>query len=320
METKNRVVEKLLEVEKEMTILECDDFMNYLERKIGKYLLNYNKNKKVVLKNPDNQDNPYNPDNQHNQYNPDNQYNSYNPDNRYNPDNSHNPYNQYNSYNRYNQYYPLPFDIVNLIFKNIPEKERTISFFKTCKYYYEFSHIFYDNHECNISKNHNYLTTYLLERTSKIKILTGVYDIEIVKFTPFLRELTFGASFNKPINNLSLPDSLKCLNFGRDFNQSINGLLLPNSLKYIRFDKWGSFNQPFCLHSQFLEEITFGYKFDNSIDNLILCSSLKKITVGMYFDQERIKDMKFPKNLELIEQVHYGRSTFSFILWKKTDN
>ena len=54
---------------------------------------------------------------------------------------------------------------------------------------------------------------------------------------PSITHLTFGAKFNKPVNNL--PHSITHLTFGWCFNQSVNNL---PPITHLTFDFW--FNQP----------------------------------------------------------------------------
>jgi hypothetical protein len=52
-----------------------------------------------------------------------------------------------------------------------------------------------------------------------------------------LTHLTFGDTFNQPIEKDVLPDSLTHLVFGRNFNQIIKNDVLLKSLKYIKIQK-----------------------------------------------------------------------------------
>jgi len=49
--------------------------------------------------------------------------------------------------------------------------------------------------------------------------------------------LTFGNSFNQPIEPNVLPESLRYLVLGNNFNQSIGPDVLPESLEYLEIPK-----------------------------------------------------------------------------------
>lgn len=145
----------------------------------------------------------------------------------------------------------FPSEIVNIIFGKIPIEERKIDFFRTNKYYYNFSHIFYDNYRCVFSDKYEYIMRIDANISSKIEILDGAMDCNFINHTSSLRELTFNTNFNKPIDNLVLPKSLEILEFRREFNQPINNLVLP----------------------KYLKQLTFGYKFNQPVSNLSLPES-----------------------------------------------
>ena len=60
-----------------------------------------------------------------------------------------------------------------------------------------------------------------------------------------LRSLTFGGWFNQPIAGVKLPESLRCLIFGREFNQPLEGIQWPQGLRslILSADWTGDWNQ-----------------------------------------------------------------------------
>ena len=93
----------------------------------------------------------------------------------------------------------------------------------------------------------------------------------------YLTHLTFGAEFNKDVDNLPL--NLTHLVFGHSFNQSVN--YLPSTLTHLTFGHW--FNQIVDNLPQTLIHLTLGHSFDQKVDNLP--KNLIHLTFGNGFNQ-----------------------------------
>ena len=122
----------------------------------------------------------------------------------------------------------------------------------------------------------------------------------------YLTHLTFGAEFNKDVDNLplnlthlvfghsfnksvcNLPKKLIYLIFGHDFNQVVD--ILPSTLTHLTFG--ACFNQSVNYLPSTLTHLTFGHWFNQIVDNLP--QTLIHLTLGHSFDQ---KVDNLPKNL-----------------------
>lgn len=149
--------------------------------------------------------------------------------------------------------------------------------------------------EYNISYKYGYKISnnifnqirYLYNINKKFTILpSNIYKIQFsnnfnksldnIQFPESLKYIIFGNKFNKPFNNL--PNKLIYLKLGKKFNQKIENIKLPDSIQYL----------------------IFGTNFNKSIDGFNLPISIIHLKFGNFFDKP-INKLKIPPNLKHIE-------------------
>ena len=122
-----------------------------------------------------------------------------------------------------------------------------------------------------------------------------------------MTHLTFGYSFNKPIN---LPNSLTHLTFGYSFNQLID---LPNNLTHLTFGY--KFNQPITLPDS-LTYLYLEYSFSKPLrfrkDYSNNKSKLKIIFNYKYFD--KIFPIEEQYNFENFILLNYKKEIINIIV------
>lgn len=205
----------------------------------------------------------------------------------------------------------LPKEILDVIFKNIPFGEREINFFKTNKYYYQFSYMVHDYFECDFSRKIKYLIDLIPNKIQNVKILKNVDEITIVKYTSNLRVLKLSNDHNESINRIKFPKTLEILHLGSEFNKILDNITLYKYLRVLIFGK--SFNKfaHFHLFKQ-LEVLDVGVNFGNyhvtfpeTLKCLKLSKNLGNVRVfdkseghrGCYVAVKKSK-IDFPRSLE----------------------
>ena len=100
-----------------------------------------------------------------------------------------------------------------------------------------------------------------------------------------LRNMTFGPSFNYPVNDIVWPASLTRLTFGRCFDKPIQGVVWPDQLEHLTFGTF--FNQAIqgVAWPASLTHLTFGITFDKPIDAVVWPNSLQCLTYDTCFNQ-----------------------------------
>lgn len=94
-----------------------------------------------------------------------------------------------------------------------------------------------------------------------------------------LEYLDLGYSFDKKLEGLIFPPSLKVFKFSACFNQQVENVLLPDSLEVISFGCF--FNQPvedWKMPKELLE-LEFGSDFNQPIERLVLPKKLKRFSI-----------------------------------------
>eukprot|EP00435_Cladocopium_sp_Y103_P072946 s282_g41.t2 len=105
-------------------------------------------------------------------------------------------------------------------------------------------------------------------------ITTFNRNLDNVILPTTLRNLTFGRKFNQSLADVNLPESLCALNFGKLFNQSLEKVALPCNLQQL------AFVADSC--------------FDQSLENVILPKNLQTFSLGTAYSQ----NFTFPPNLQ----------------------
>eukprot|EP00434_Breviolum_minutum_P018350 symbB.v1.2.016191.t1/scaffold1223.1/size130870/4 len=121
--------------------------------------------------------------------------------------------------------------------------------------------------------------------------------LERVTLPQSLRNITFGNSFDEPIDYLKLPSGVEHLAFGDSFNQNLDLLRLPENLRSLTFGV--HFNQDLerVKFPKRLVSLTFGWDFDQSLAGVDLPDSLRSLAFGYCFDQS-MACLKCPKHLQ----------------------
>lgn len=121
--------------------------------------------------------------------------------------------------------------------------------------------------------------------------------LERVTLPQSLRNITFGNSFDEPIDYLKLPSGVEHLTFGDSFNQNLDLLRLPENLRSLTFGV--HFNQDLerVKFPKRLVSLTFGWDFDQSLAGVDLPDSLRSLAFGYSFDQS-MACLKCPKHLQ----------------------
>ena len=137
---------------------------------------------------------------------------------------------------------------------------------------------------------------------------------EILEDIKKVKKITFGANFNKTINNIpsnivkitfinfnqkidNLPSSITNLTFVKEFNQPLD--FLPCSIKKLKF--LYDFNQPLDYLPEGLEYLMLPIGYQHSIDKLP--DSIKYLHIVDLYEQKEIK--KLPKSLETLIISYY---------------
>ena len=125
----------------------------------------------------------------------------------------------------------------------------------------------------------------------------SISPLEEVTLPQSLREMTFGNDFDQSLAGLKFPSRLQHLTFGDQFNQSLDQTALPANLRSLTFGV--NFNQDLQqirLPSR-LQSLTFGWDFNQSLAFVDLPESLRSLSFGYSFDQS-IACLNCPKGLQ----------------------
>lgn len=178
----------------------------------------------------------------------------------------------------------LPLEIIKIIFGHIPIKDRTIDFFKINKYYYNFTHIFYDKYYCCYPEKKKCLVELIPNGLKNIKNMCNVENAGIVKYTPNLIRLDFRDNFNEPLSEYDIfPESQRLLCTGNTFDSVICNFTLYKCLKILVFGD--SFNRRlnFELFVS-LEIIMFGEQFNCGSNRMMVKKNGKWKPLGYKFN------------------------------------
>lgn len=102
---------------------------------------------------------------------------------------------------------------------------------------------------------------------------------------PNARIIKFGYNFDKPIENIKLPESTEVIEFGYNFNKPVENIKWPKNLKKLTF--CNNFNQPIDNINlpDSLEEIHFSKLFNQSLDKVKWPLNLKLISLEYFFEK-----------------------------------
>eukprot|EP00435_Cladocopium_sp_Y103_P008328 s555_g2.t1 len=114
-----------------------------------------------------------------------------------------------------------------------------------------------------------------------------------------LRTLTFGVSFNQSLDAVDLPNSLQNLSFGRNFSKCLDGVAFPGSLRLLTFGDGFSQSLDDVNLPQNLQSLTLGNQFTR---NQTLQASLQDLTFGSAFNQS-LRGVVLPASLK---QLTFG--------------
>jgi hypothetical protein len=105
-----------------------------------------------------------------------------------------------------------------------------------------------------------------------------------ISFPDTIQTMYFGDKFNQDISRVSWTSNLKKLTFGDDFNQPLDNVHFPDSLEKLSFE--GAFNQPLDnVHFPKSLERLFFEKFNQPIDNVKFPQNIREIKFGKTFNQ-----------------------------------
>jgi len=119
-----------------------------------------------------------------------------------------------------------------------------------------------------------------------------------------LVSLQFGANFNRPIDKVKLPDTVKHISFGiknnwSSFSQSLKNFYFPKSLvEYINQGCGVKESIGDIIFPDSTERIRLGYKYNVPINNFKFPLGIKEFEFGCGYSQS-LSDIVFPKNLIL---------------------
>jgi hypothetical protein len=129
-------------------------------------------------------------------------------------------------------------------------------------------------------------------------------DLDRVKFPDSLRDIIFGLSFDRQIINVKWPTELRTLYFGVYFNQLLSPAF-PSKFRDITFGN--KFNKNIDIKwPRSLNVITFGAEFCHDITNVIF---YELHIVYDYSTNITINSCKFPRSLYKIIHIIYNAST-----------
>ncbi len=131
-----------------------------------------------------------------------------------------------------------------------------------------------------------------------IGVKDNTFTLLSTHFLEAIRVLEFDESFNSPIQNYVWPPHLEKLSFrNTSFNQPLTDVTLPNSLRILDLGDW--FNESidrFELPNQ-LEELHLGVRFTRSIARIKLTDSLRIFYLGRWYYYSRDQLLSWPTNL-----------------------
>ncbi len=129
-----------------------------------------------------------------------------------------------------------------------------------------------------------------------------------------LKTLTFGHYFSESLDRVTLPPNLHTLTFGHYFSESLDQVTLPPNLHTLTFGHW--FNQSLdrvILPSK-LHTLTFGNRFNQSLNQVTLPLNLHTLTFGCWFNQPLDRAQLPPTLHTLTFGSHFNHSLVCLVL------
>lgn len=115
--------------------------------------------------------------------------------------------------------------------------------------------------------------------------------IKNIKFPPKLISLRFGHKFNQSLDKVIFPTYLEELDLG-GYDRPMDNVCLPHSIKELNFGF--NFNQPLqnFTFPPNIEEIVFNLVYDQSLEDVIFPRSIKQIYLPLYYSKNNYEKLK----------------------------